>query len=259
MSLYVIALLPQMATDASERALYFPSIGASILLALLVTQIGPIARRIAPGEPRAPRLSRVAGWYVVLCVLVPGIILSATMPYVYTPTFEKPNRQAESILSHLEEQMPDHLVILNTPGPMHTFYLHPIIEFHAGPSLDVRVLSSMNGIMSVERIDDSSFVLRADRSGWLTNFFAGILRAPVRLNPDRAYDRGVLRAQFAELTSNRRDVLAVRFGLNRPLDDPGMLVMRWDGESFRPLNLSTVPVGETITLADTSDVWSSMW
>jgi hypothetical protein len=259
MALYIIALLPQMASDAGERALYFPTIGSSILLALLLAEIGPIARRVDADARRAPTSTRAVGWGVLLCVLAPGVLLSATMPYVYLPTFEKSNEEATSIFPYVEERDPDYLFVLNTPGIVHTFYLHPIVEFYARPGLDVRVLSSMNGVMRVERVDDHSFVLRADQKGWLTNFFAGILRSPSRLKPGRVYEKGILTATFLELTPDGRDVLAVRFDLGRPLDDPDLLFMQWDGEVFRPIDLAALAVGEVVTLADTSDVWGGMW
>ena len=259
MALYILALLPQMSTDASERCLYFPAIGSSILLALLLMQIGPIARRAAPAAPRSPRITRIVGWAVLVCVLAPGIVLSAAMPHMYVPAFEKPNEQVASILPHVEERDPDHLLVLNTPGCMHTFYLQPIVAFYAKPSLDVRVLSSMNGVMSVERVDDRSFVLRADRTGWLTNVFAGMLRSPRPPKPGRVYEKGLFTVTLVEMTPDGRDVLTVRFRLDRPLDGPGILFVRWDGETFRPIDLAALPAGQTVTLADTSDVWGSMW
>ena len=259
MALYILALLPQMSTDASERCLYFPTIGSSILLALLLVQIGPIARRVAPAARRSPGPARFVGWAVLTCVLAPGVLLSATCPYMYAPSFERMNKDASSIFPHLEKRVPDHLLVLNTSGPMGTFYLHPIIEFQAGREIDVRVLSSMNGVMSVERVDERSFVLRADRAGWLTNFFAGVLRSPRRLKPGRVYEKGILTATLGELTPSGRDVLAVRFQVDRPLDHPGLLLMQWDGQVFRPIDLAALPAGQIVTLADTSDLWASMW
>jgi hypothetical protein len=259
LGVYLIALLPQMATDAGERGLYFPMIGASILLALLMVQIGPIARRDAPNVPPAPGMTRMVGWGVLVCVLAPGVVLSAAMPFIYAPTFEKPTRQAASILPSLERWDPDDLLVLNTPGPLHTFYLHPTIAFHAEATTRIYVLSSMNGVMSVERLDDRSFILRADRKGWLTNLFAGVLRSRARLSTQRVYEKDVLAACPVELTSDRRDVLAVRFELNRPLSDPDLLIMYWDGERFLPIELAELPVQSAVTLADTSDVWESMW
>jgi hypothetical protein len=181
------------------------------------------------------------------------------MPFFYAPTFEKPNRQAASIIPHVKQSAPDHLLVLNTPGPMHTFYLHPIIEFNAGSGLDVRVLSSMNGVMSVERVDNRSFVLQADRKGWLTNIFAGMLRSSKPPKPDRVYRKGLFTATLANMTRDGRDVLAVRFDMNEPLDSSSILFLYWDGEVFRPIDLAALPLGEVVRLADTSDVWSSMW
>ena len=259
MGFYILALLPQMASDASERALYLPAVGSSILLALLLVQIGPIARRISPGTPCPRKLTRMVGWAALVCILVPGVVLSTMMPLVYVPSFEKPNQEAASIVPHVEERDPDHLIVLNTSGPMHTFYLHPIVQFHRGPNLDVRVLSSMNGVMSAQRLDDRAFVLRADRKGWLTNFFAGILRSPRPPKPGRVFDRGIVTATFLEMTQGGRDILAVRFDMDCPLDDPSILFMEWDGEVFRPIDLAALAAGKIVTLADTSDVWSSMW
>jgi hypothetical protein len=142
---------------------------------------------------------------------------------------------------------------------MHTFYLHPIITFHAKPGLDVRVFSSMNGVMSVEHIDEDSFVLHADRKGWLTNFFAGALRALSPLEPGMIYEQDIFSATLVGLSRDRRDVLAVRFKLDRPLDFPSLLFMYWDGEVFRPIDLASLSPGQVVTLADTSDLWASMW
>jgi hypothetical protein len=181
------------------------------------------------------------------------------MPLVYAPAFAKPNAEAVMILPHMAERDPDHVIVLNTSGPMHTVYLTPVIDYHAGQPVDVRVLSSMNGVMNVERVDDRSFILRADRAGWLTNFFAGMLRSPKPPGPGRVYERSLFTAKLVEMTPDGRDVLAVRFDMDRALDDRSILFMQWDGETFRPIDLTALAVGEVVTLADTSDIWGSMW
>jgi len=259
LTVYILALLPQMSAGASERALYFPSIGASILLALFLVQIGPIARRTTPTARRAPALTRIVGWAVLLGILLPGAFLSATMPFMYLPSFERPNKDAASIVSYVERRAPDYVLVLNTPGLFHTFYIPPIVEYLAGRSVDVRVLSSMNGIVSAQRINEKSFVLRVDRKGWLTNFFADMLRSSAPLRRGKVYHKGILTATLLELTPTGRDVLAVRFDLNRPLNSPDILLVQWDGEIFRPIDLATLPPGQVVTLADSSDVWASMW
>ena len=259
MAVYILALLPQMSTDAAERGLYFPAVGSSILLALLLIQVGFLARRVGAAAARSSILTRIIGWAVLLVVLVPGVILSAAMPFMYLPSFERPSKDAAIIFPYVEDKHPDHILLLNTPGAFHTFYMSPIVAYHTGRNIDLRVLSSMNGVVSVERVDDHSFVLRADRAGWLTNVFAGMLRSPKPPQPGRAYEKGIFTATLLEMTPGGRDVLVVRFEMNLPLDDSRLLFLQWDGEAFRPIDLAALPVGETVTLADTSDVWASMW
>jgi hypothetical protein len=50
----------------------------------------------------------------------------------------------------------------------------------------------------------------------------------------------------------------VRFELDRPLSDPSLLLLQWDGLSYRPIDLASLSVGELIVLADTSDIWASL-
>ncbi len=258
MVLYILALLPQMATDASERALYFPAVAASIVLAILLVQIGFIARRLAPDRPLAPRFTRAGGWWALVCILVPGALLSAAYPFAYLNSLNRPNADALSALPYIEERDPVHVLILNTPGLFHTFYLHPAIEYGLGYAVDVRVLSSMNGVMSVERLDETDFVLHADRRGWLTNPFSAVLRSSRPLRQGKVYEEDPFTATLQTLTTDGRDVVAVRFHVRVPLSDPSLLVLTWDGAAFRPLDLASVPAGEKIRLADTSDVWASM-
>ncbi len=258
MAVYLLALLPQVGGDVSERGLYFPSIGASILLAVLTVRIGPLARRLEPAAARPPALTRKVGWAVLLGVLAPGIVLSACMPYVYLPSLEKLREQVASAVPHVERSGAGHVLLLNTPGMMHTFYPPEILRYYVRPDLDVRVLSSMNGVVSVERTGERSFVIRADRKGWLGNFFAAMLRAAGPLELREVYERDLLTATVVETSPDGRDLLAVKFRLDRRLEDPDLLILQWDGEVFRPLDLAALPVGQSVVLADTSDVWASM-
>lgn len=259
LAVYLLALLPQMATDAGERGLYLATVPASVLLALLLVRIRPLAQRLAPAEPPSTPVTRWVGWAVLLCVAVPGVILSIVWPLLYLRSAERPRHDAQTILPAVAARQPDYVFLLNTPGFMHTIFLSPIIEYYAERPLEARVLSSMNGVMQVARVDERSFILRADRKGWLTNLFAGMLRAPRPLRPGRVYDQGVMTATLLELSPDRRDVLAVQFTFRRPLDDQRTLFAYWDGTAFRKLDLLDLPLGEHQTLADTSDVWASMW
>ena len=256
---YLLALLPQMSAGASERALYFPAVGASILLALLLERIGFVARRLAPEGPPAARPTRVGGWLALVVVLVPGVLLSATMPFAYLPSFQRPGRDTITAVPHIAERQPEHVVILNTPGSMYCFYVQPTLEHQLGRALDVRVLSSMNGIMSVEPAGERELLLHADRAGWLTNPFAAILAGTGAPRLGKEFEEELFTATPVALTEDQSDVATVRFRMNLPLDDPSVLILAWDGTAFVPFDPTTKKAGQETLLADTSDVMASMW
>jgi hypothetical protein len=69
----------------------------------------------------------------------------------------------------------------------------------------------------------------------------------------------MMTATYVETTRDGHDILAARFEFDRSLASPDLLFLQWDGRVFRPIDLAALPVGERLTLADTSDVWASMW
>ena len=153
----------------------------------------------------------------------------------------------------------EHDVLLNTSSLMLTVYTWDIINYISDEPQNVWTLSSGNGVYSLERVGDSSFVIRTDRSGWLNNFFARLLRTKSTLTPGRTYQTPVFSATLIELTKSGRDALAVRFDFNLPLDDPAYLFLRWNGEAFEPVNIIGFKIGEKLELADTSDLWNMMY
>jgi hypothetical protein len=258
MATFVLALVPQMSAGASARALYLPAIGSSILLAMLCVEIGPIARRSFPGAIRAPALTRVVGWAALLTVLLPGILLSVAYPFRYMPSLERLRENVLTAVASIEERQPEHVLMLNAPGSFYVFYPPSIVDFYVERETDVRVLSALNGIVSVERFDDRSFVITTDRDGWLTNFFSKIFHPVEMPDPGRVYEKSPVKATVLEMTSSGLDIAAVRFELDRPLSDPSLLLLQWDGLSYRPIDLASLSVGELIVLADTSDIWASL-
>jgi hypothetical protein len=118
----------------------------------------------------------------------------------------------------------------------------------------VRVLSACNAVVTIERTGDASFVIRSDRPGWLSNFFARALRVKPVLREGTVYENNLFSATLMQLTDDREDVLAVRFDMNKGLSDESILFLYWDGKAFRPVDLSALPLGEQRLLADTSNI-----
>lgn len=259
LAFYLLSLLPQMASDASERALYSPAVAASILLAILAAEVPFLARRVWPDRPLAPRFTRAIGWAILLVVLAPGALLSLLYPFVWLPSFERLDRDALTAVHHIERENPAHVLMLNTPGWLHCIYMPAIIEHQAGRQIDVRVLSSMNAVVSLVRLNETDFLVRADRDGWLTNPMAGMLRPPGPPEQGTVFERDLLTATLEEMTPGRGDVAAVRFHMHLPVGDPSLLFLSWNGEAFSPIEVASLPANEQIVLADTSDVWASMW
>jgi hypothetical protein len=257
----VVALLPQVATDASERLLYYPFVGASYVLAVVIAEIGALAR-LQPGRPVAPRFTRCWGWYLLGGVVIPGLVIAALMPFVFVPSLERVDRDAASavpaVRAHLQARPDGTVVVLNAAGPMQTFYAGGILERHVGRPVPTRVLSALNGVVSIERVDARSFVLRTDRAGWLDNMFARIVRVSEGLAAGRRYSNADFDATLGRLTPDGRDVLDVRFEFKKGLADANLLFLSWNGKRLEPVDVASLPQSRRIPLADTSDVWKSM-
>ncbi len=261
LALTLLALVPQVATDASERLLYYPFVGASYVLAALIAETRPLLR-LQPARPLAPRFTRAWGWYLLVGVVVPGVVAAAMMPFMFVPSFERLDRDAAgaipAVQAHLQGRPGGTIVMLNLPGPMQTFYAGGILEHHLGRPVPTRVLSALNGVMSIERIDDRSFILRTDRPGWLDNMFARIVRVTPGLVPGGRYSNDDFDATLVRLTPDRQDVLDVRFDFRSGLADARRLFLSWNGSRLAPIDVASLPRATRVPLADTSDVWKSM-
>jgi hypothetical protein len=64
---------------------------------------------------------------------------------------------------------------------------------------------------------------------------------------------------LVKLTESQRDVLEVRFDFDQPLDFSGYIFLRWNGQAFEPVDFAELSVGDTLELADTSDLMGSMF
>jgi len=262
LALFVVALLPQVATEPSERLLYLPFVPASYLLARLLAAIAPLARWLRPGEPLLPRATRIWGWYVLAGLLLPAAIISAVEPRTFAAIMRKPERDALTSLvvvrAHVAAHPAASVVILNTSGPFLTIYAGGIYEYHLRRAVPTYVLSGLNGKLTLERVGPRSLLLTTDRRGWLSNMFARIVRINPHLVAGRVYHSRLFNATLIRLTPDRQDALAVRFDFQRPLDDPNLLFLTWDGQRFLPLEAAELQLGRQLLLADTSDVWASM-
>lgn len=258
LGLYLLTLLPQLGADATERALYLPTVFLAPLLALLAAQWAPIGRRLWPDRPSLPRGTRIAAAYTALVILGLGAALSAGYPWMFVGSLRAPEREARTALPALEQAQPRHVAVLNSSGMMVALYVPDLLIHVSGQDLDVQLLSSGHGVWTVERLDQASLRLRTDRPGWLTHMFALMTRSDPTLVQGRTIHRELFDATLEELTPDAQDVLAVRFDFAMPLDDPRLLLLSWDGQAFVPIDPAQLPEGEPVQLVDNSNIWASM-
>ncbi len=252
-ALYLVSLLPQVCVDASERGLYFPMIPACILLASVTLTIGPLARRMDRPLNIKSRWTSFVGWLAIVGILGLGALQAISSPLGTAAFLRSPAREMSTAQPYIEQEQPEHVIILNASGMWLSLYTQDYVEYLSGQKHNVWLLSAAYGDFSLERDRDASFVIRTDRVGWLSSFIARVIRTEPVFEPGHRHERELFTAIVEDVTKDGSDVLSVRFDFNRPLDDPGLLFLRWNGEAFEPMDIASLDVGETVELADTSD------
>jgi hypothetical protein len=258
LGLYLLTLLPQLGADATERALYLPTVFLAPLLALLSAQLAPIARRLWPERPLAPRLTRLGAGWTLGVILAVGAALSVAYPWMFLPSLQAPEREARTAAAIIQERRPERVAVLSTSGMMVTLYTADMLAYTSGHELDVTLLSSGHGVWTVERLGERSLRLRSDRPGWLSNMFALMVRREPQLSLDRRYETSLFTVTPEELSADGTDLLAARFDFAIDLDDPGLLLLRWGEEGFQRVDPAELPVGQAVALTDNADIWASM-
>lgn len=256
---FLLFLIPQLSVEASERGLYLAMMPCAILLAIAAGSITPIARRVFPVGGIGSRWLRLMGWVALAGVLVPGLPMSAISATVYTKSFSKPAKEVMTILPHIADGQTENIVILNTSGMMMTLYAHDILNHFSSTPLNVWPLSSANGKFGLRYEGGDTISIRTDRSGWLSNMFARLFRKREMLVAGRTYDTRLFTAQLEEVSDSKKDVHRVTFVFHEGLADARTLFVYWNGAAFEPIDWTALAPGDELELADTSDLWRSMF
>jgi hypothetical protein len=232
--IFVLGLLPGLATDPGERLLYFPSVFGLYVIAWLIIQIPFLRRLTLPDAPPGVRvLGSAWGWYLMISALILPLILLFIYPSMWIPGLQLPENTMLDSLVHIDQNKHEHVIYLNTNSSFNTFYLPDIYRYHRGEYLDLRILSSFNGRVWARQESDHVLVLKTEDFGWLNNMFARTVRlTPVFAESD-AYINSSFTATVLSVTPDRQDVQEVRFEFTLPLDDPSMVLLYYDGQTFR--------------------------
>jgi hypothetical protein len=169
---------------------------------------------------------------------------------------ERPGKELSTAIRHIEEYQPEHIVLLNTSGMGIGLYAGDMINYLMDEPQDIWVLSSAEGINTIERTGNSSFIIRANRSGWLSNVFARMLRTSEDVAVGDTFENALFTATIFEINDSGNDAMAVSFVFRAELDDPDTLFLRWTGRKFEPMEIAALPQGEVTPLRDPFDPYA---
>jgi hypothetical protein len=267
---FVLGLLPGLATEAGERLLYFPSVYGLFIVAWLILQIpactclhlpapactcrrgtgvgaaqvsarhrcrrgtGGLRQRFTPDAPPGVRvLGPVWGWYLMISALITPVILLFIYPSMWIPGLQLPEQTILDSLPLIDEGDYEHVVYLNTNSSFNTFYLPDIYRYHRGEYMDLRLLSSFNGHIWAMQEAERALVLKTEDPGWLNNMFARIVRVTPGFAVGDVYTTPLFTATILAVTPEGQDVQEIRFEFVLPLDDPSLGLLYYDGQIYR--------------------------
>lgn len=231
---FVLGLLPGLATDPGERLLYFPSVFGLYVIAWLILQTPFLRRLTLPHtSPGVSVLASAWGWYLLISAFILPLILLFIYPSMWIPGLQLPEKTVLHSLEHIDPNQHEHVIYLNTDSSFNTFYLPDIYRYHRGDYIDLRILSSFNGHVWARQESDHILVLKTQDLGWLNNMFARTVRLTPVFTESKTYPTGLFNATVLAVTPDRKDVQAARFEFVLPLDDPSTVLLYYDGQTFR--------------------------
>lgn len=231
---FVLGLLPGLATEPGERLLYFPSVYGLFVVAWLIIQIPRLRQRFTPDAPRGVRVLGPAwSWYLVLSAVIVPVVLLFVYPSMWIPGLRLPEHTVLDSLPLVDETTHEHIAYLNTNSSYNTFYLPDIYRYHRGEYIDLRMLSSFNGHVWARQESERVLVLRTEDAGWLSNMFARIVRVTPELAVGDLHTTPSFTATILAVTPDGEDVQEVRFEFVLALDDPSLVLLYYDGQSYR--------------------------
>ncbi len=261
---FVLQLLPQTATEPGPRLLYCSLVPLNFLLAMLIAAAFPRFFReemkdgVAPANApqglveRMPLVTRAWGVYALIGLSLAGYARSYYGTKRMIAAMHIPEQRiAPSVImvgEHLQQNRHLTVVILNTGGPQPTLYAGGAYSYHYGKRVTTRVLSSLDGPATLERIGPRSFVISTDQPGWLTGHLSRIVRRDPRLSVGQRFRTPLFEAEVLRLTPDGADVLSVAFTFHEALNRRDLLFLAWDGRGIAPFDLAGLGLHHAVSL-----------
>jgi len=255
---FPIALIPQLATEATERQLYFPLVTGIYGISFLIFQIPFLKRRIHPDAKPAPRPVRIVGYYLFVSSLLLPLFMTPVYSFVFRESLESPEKAVEKARVLATGRKPGAVVHINGPGPFFAFYAPDIYRFYENRYVNVRVLSSFNGKLWIRRDGPRSLLLKTDGPGWLSGMFAKIVRLNPNFTVGQKFSNDTFTVTILKTTPDTRDILEASFEFSKALNDPYFLFIAYRDGEMKTVDFSADGYREWTLAADTSNTMENM-
>jgi hypothetical protein len=257
--LFIISILPQLSTIAAERLLYFPLVSGCFIVSFLIFQLKFLKKDFSSRTPKPVKyLGSIMGFYLLVSSLFLSLILSIVYPYSYKSSLEYPESLILEGKKYTDITNPEHIIFLNTPGPYISLYAKDIFRYHYNGYKDVQVLSSFNGKIMMNKLSDSSIVLKTQDKGWTTNFFALVIRAEPEIQDGFIYQGNDFFASVVETTPDKKDVLEVKFDFRYSLSTDNVVLLYYNGEKIKQWDIVNQKIGKWVLVGDSSDIMKGL-
>ncbi len=254
---FIVALAPQLSTEATERQLYFPLVTGVFLLAVVIFQMPSLREKFLPESPEPlPYLGRGMAVYLMITAVVFALILSPAYAFSYGGSLQAPEDAVLKAKSLQEKYRAGTIIHLNAPGPFLSLYASSIYRYHSFTGR-VKILSSFSGRMFIRQNSENSFSLKTDGPGWLSNMFAMIVRVRPLFEKGQVYQTEIFRVTIEEITPDAKDILQARFDFPKSLKDPDLLFVRYEKGNMDRWEFDR-PSSEWRLLGDSSNIMDSL-
>lgn len=230
------ALVPACASPSMDRVLLFAGLGATGLLA------GLLVRLVESGASLLERTALVglAATHLVLAPLLLPLRAASPALRVYPMATGMQTAPADPAIAAQE------LIVVRSSDPFSSGLVPIVRGLEGGPTpRRVRTLAASFGELDVHRPDERTLVLaRPGGRSWQELVWVRDEHSPLAVG--ERFRLAGLTATVTKTDALGR-IVAARLEFDRPLEDPGLRWVQWQGRAFVPFALPRV--GETVRVA----------
>ena len=243
----VLALVPTVAADASDRLLIIASVGGMGLLGMLIASYFPAS---SVTRPKGRLYSTAAAGLVVMTLFLNLVVAPISTPVwlsVVSKFMRIPQNGAQSIPN--SEDMPSKTVVIVAAHDMFASFLVPVWRSALDLSVPKQTLVLTNTVdpLRVTRKDATSLELTIEAGHFNTWTHGLVRRADTPMPPGHKVTYPGMTLDVITATDDGNPVTVIAT-FDRPLDDPDYIWLTWGSGGYVPFSLPAVGEAKTLDI-----------